>query len=263
VTLGWALQHGFCTEPSVRTAVMRRFRVADPSDCGATGWRTHQSTDFCYQIAMMGVRSTLLERLRRSRYAGPQRNRVRLSRLLSWRLTGRLLDIGCGDCGFLSFAAEYFDVVGLDAGPGTYRSCLGRRLRLEDVESVDLGHSEYDVVTAFNLLEHLRDPRETIEKVFGALKRNGCLFGSVPYNHLPVGRIHSAVSSFFDRTHRSVFGPRTWLSIFEDAGFVDICVFGELLLGRRALYVPESGAWRYLWCNLMFLCRKPEQAAET
>jgi 2-polyprenyl-3-methyl-5-hydroxy-6-metoxy-1,4-benzoquinol methylase len=211
---------------------------------------------------MMGGRSTLLQRLRRFRYAGRQRNQLRLDRLLSWRVTGRLLDIGCADCGFLSLADEYFDVEGLDASPGIHGLPWGLKVRREDVESSDLGHREFEIVTAFNVLEHLQGPRATVEKVFKGLKRNGCFFGSVPYNHLFVGRIHSVVSSFFDRTHRSVFRPRTWLSIFEDVGFVDISVFGEVLLGRRALYVSGSGAWQHVWCNLMFLCRKPEQAAE-
>jgi len=186
-----------------------------------------------------------------------QRNRSRLKVLRQYKQAGDLLEIGCGQAGFLRMAEMYFDVEGKDISNHAIESIrphFGDRVSVYNVEKDQLPAHRYDVIVVFNILEHLQRPDIAIEKIAGALKPQGLVIGSVPNNSGPLGSVVTRVGNFFDRTHTFTYPPQTWRELFTQAGFTQVAFFGEVLLGRNRCQYVYHNLWPYASFNLMFVC---------
>lgn len=189
-----------------------------------------------------------------------QRNRARLAVLLEHKTSGQLLGIGCGEGGFLRAAEAHFAVQGVDISRSAIRKIrphFGDRVQVLDVEQRPLPKAQFDVVAAFNVLEHLRRPDKVIAKIYAALLPGGVLVGSVPNNQKVVGGLITHLGNFFDRTHVSTLTPDTWQRMFHAAGFAEIRFFGEVNLGRNRCRYVTGRAWPWVGFNLMFVCTRP------
>lgn len=51
-----------------------------------------------------------------------------------------------------------------------------------NIEDYNLEANKYDIVLAFNLLEHLKEPQSSLNNIYESLHENGYLIGSVPNN---------------------------------------------------------------------------------
>jgi len=188
-----------------------------------------------------------------------QRNRARLERLLTYRGGGRLLEIGGGPGGFLRLAQRHFDVEGLDISDeviGPLQVDFGGRVRSGDIVSAALPAQQYDVIVAFNVLEHLPDPAPTVRKLTSALTDGGLLFGSMPHNFGHIGCMATRIGNIFDRTHVSTLPPTAWMRIFQANELADLRFFGETPFGRNHCVYIDSFFWPLLSFNLMFACTR-------
>src|SRR6185369_10189390 len=95
---------------------------------------------------------------------------------------GTLLDVGCGP-GFAleRIARAGFTARGAEASPAAAARARARGLRVEvlDLESAPLP-AGFDLVTAFEVLEHLRDPLRVLRSMAAALAPGGKLVVSLP-----------------------------------------------------------------------------------
>jgi SAM-dependent methyltransferase len=101
------------------------------------------------------------------------------------RFTGaRLLDVGCGVGRFGHAAyARGWDVTGIDVSPLAIE--IGREfapfpLRVATVEELIAAGEQFDVVTAFEVLEHLSSPRQFLASAQRLLRPGGHAFFTVP-----------------------------------------------------------------------------------
>ena len=111
---------------------------------------------------------------------------------LAFRLLGkgngrRLLDVGCGMGGFAAEAyARGFESFGIEQSQSAIRHCtthLGlptSRFYHGSWETIPHDWGGFDVVTAFEVLEHLATPHDFVARCFGLLKVGGVLVLSVP-----------------------------------------------------------------------------------
>jgi len=101
---------------------------------------------------------------------------------------GELLDVGCGSGRFLARAAALgYTVTGFDFNPVAVQVARSR-FGLKDVYCASVEEfrvqnpgRRFDVVTAFEVLEHVEDPRGFLQTLFRWLRPGGFLALSVPY----------------------------------------------------------------------------------
>ena len=111
------------------------------------------------------------------------RSNVALLRRLLGRGGGasrpKLLDVGCAYGYFLLEAEPFFDVHGLELSAHAVAQCHGRGLD-KVVEGVVTAaylaeFGPFDVITLFDVIEHLEDPAEVFQALAGALAPGGLL----------------------------------------------------------------------------------------
>lgn len=96
----------------------------------------------------------------------------------------RLLDVGCGVGRFCQAAhARGWDVTGIDVSENAIQ--IGKRyaefpLISSNIDAQVIAGEQYDIVTAFEVLEHLSDPISFIKKCQDASTPNGEFFFTVP-----------------------------------------------------------------------------------
>lgn len=86
-------------------------------------------------------------------------------------------------------------------------------LDLLDKKSVAKYAGKYNLVFAFEVLEHLEDSRLALTNLYSLLKKNGVVICSVPYPYAYV---------FRDVTHVSVRHPIDWQRRLQAAGFTNV-----------------------------------------
>ena len=98
---------------------------------------------------------------------------------------GRLLDIGSGDGRFVHHMANHgWEATGLDFSPAAqefahqFRS--GARFLQGSLDDYAFPSSSLDLITLWQVLEHIGEPRPLLRTCHGLLKRGGMLVASVP-----------------------------------------------------------------------------------
>ena len=97
---------------------------------------------------------------------------------------GRVLDVGCATGNFLAEMARHqWDAYGIE--PNEYaadyaRRELGLEVHLGTIEDAPFPHNYFDVVTLWDVFEHLHWPWRDLQKLLVLLKPGGLLFLRVP-----------------------------------------------------------------------------------
>ena len=171
--------------------------------------------------------------------------RINASRALSaiTQLTkgpGTVLDIGC-QCGvFLTVAAEHgWDCHGLEPlfAPAIYaRARFGLRVVTDTLGETTYPPEFFDVVTAFQVFEHLIDPAREVAYIRRCLKPGGLLVVEVP-----------DIASLWVK----VFGARHRHFVEDHVSFFSACTLNRLLtrMGfrvRRILHPARTLTLRHL-----------------
>jgi ubiquinone/menaquinone biosynthesis C-methylase UbiE len=95
----------------------------------------------------------------------------------------RILDVGCGTGIMLGYLARYGQVEGIDISPKAIAFCRARgfkNVRLGDAQKLPFPDSSFDIITAFDTLEHLRDDRMALKEFYRLLRPGGWLLASMP-----------------------------------------------------------------------------------
>ena len=158
-------------------------------------------------------------------YLGCQPQRIStarkvLKKMLQFKKSGRLLDIGCATGDFLSVARDFYEVEGLELSRWTSRIALGRGLIVHSCTLDALKPAKpYDVMTLWGVIEHFEDPAREIQKMARLLNQGG-------YVCLWTGDIKSIPSKVLGKKwwyvqgqHIQYFSQRSLRKIFSQNGF--------------------------------------------
>lgn len=137
----------------------------------------------------------------------------------------RVLDIGCGNGGFLMNLAgqgvRHLEGTELSA-PSAQRVPRGANLTVHvgDLLDLDLPESTYSVITIWHVLEHLRDPQAALAKCHRLLAPGGMLFIAVPNQDSSQARRSGRHWFHLDPPrHLFGFGPRSLALLLRRTGF--------------------------------------------
>jgi len=108
--------------------------------------------------------------------------------------TCRILEIGCGRTGFSDFVKDIRSSIHYTAQDVTRTNEAHLREVADTVHfgSISELKGEFDVIFSTFAFEHISDPRQTLEKLFGMLTKNGKLFLFCPRYDMPFYISHSA-----------------------------------------------------------------------
>ena len=129
-------------------------------------------------------------------------------------LAGRtLLDVGAGSGKLVRFLrGRGVDACGIEPSRALFEKFLTGDptftcATLDELASST--HHTFDIVTAFDVIEHVPDPRAFLSGIASALKPGGTCFVSTPDVESLVARIFGRRWHFYYPYHLSYLGPRT------------------------------------------------------
>lgn len=203
--------------------------------------------------------------------------RRRLRRLQRLGAKGPLLDVGCGDGGFLRIAREAgFEVQGTEfsAYAAAYiQRALGIQAAAGELQDVPLPDDAFNTITLWHSLEHTRDPLEVLRAARRLLRPGGLLVVAVPNARDAVfQRIYRMVRRrpphLFSPTDRELhlfgFTANSLGTILARAGFEGFRVgpdYAQVLPGMRVLdwvaTAVSTGAGQTWWNALLAYAWKP------
>ena len=134
-----------------------------------------------------------------------------------------VLEIGAGTGGFYNFLLDKIDpkkYVGIELdreavlfGNKHFKSNNFQYISFEAFSTT----KKFDQIFSFEVLEHLNNPIDSIQKMYRLLKSGGSFVGTTPY---PFEKNIRA-----DKTHLFVLHPKNWERLFLNAGFISVSLY--------------------------------------
>ena len=96
---------------------------------------------------------------------------------------GQLLDVGCGNGGFLTLAQQAgWTVRGVDFDADAVRTACSRGLDVQQggIEVFDGQSDAFDVITMSHVIEHVFDPPHVAQRIYALLKPGGIFWVDTP-----------------------------------------------------------------------------------
>ena len=104
----------------------------------------------------------------------------RIDLLKKFKNQGSLLDFGCGTGWFLEHAKNYFNIFGYEPTE-TLAEFTSKLLKITVERDIsNFKNDTFDIITAFDVLEHVPDPKKTFKEFFRLLKKDGILLIFTP-----------------------------------------------------------------------------------
>jgi 2-polyprenyl-3-methyl-5-hydroxy-6-metoxy-1,4-benzoquinol methylase len=148
---------------------------------------------------------------------------------------GRLLELGCA-AGFLLEAARRrgWSVTGLDISDFATqhaRERFGLDARVQTVAAARFDPGAFDVIAAFEYIEHVEDPVSTLRAIRPWLRSDGLLVLTTPNAGGWQARRHpDRFIGFQESTHLAYFTPATMRRLLRDTGFTPVAIISDMTL---------------------------------
>ncbi len=149
--------------------------------------------------------------------------------LLKYRLPpARTLELGCSHGGFVALTRwAGFDATGLELSPWLVeyaKSTFGVPMLTGPIENQNLEPASLDIIQHFDVLEHLPDPRSTMQYCMELLKPDGFMIVQTPC--FPLGRTYEEMVRNKDRfleqlkpsEHLYIFSRQSLVRLFSGMG---------------------------------------------
>ncbi|MDH7475915.1 MAG: class I SAM-dependent methyltransferase [Microgenomates group bacterium] len=163
--------------------------------------------------------------------------------------TGKILDVGCALGPFLEVGRrEGFQAEGVEISDYAVAYCRKKNLTAYTGTIFSIKKPNYyDIITAFELIEHEREPLKMLSAAYKLLKKNGLLVITTPnydsfwrkiFGRFWIGYRH--------REHLFFFSPKTLTIILKKVGFRNIIIKKDIprpysfdyFFRRLADYIP-------------------------
>lgn len=139
------------------------------------------------------------------------------------RTEGRILDFGSGWGYFLATAKEHgWATYGLEplATAAVYaRSTFGLKIITDTLHEDTFPSDFFDVITSFQVFEHLPYPKEDIQRLHRMIRQDGLILIEVPNFETWTMRLMKSRHRHFVQDHLNFFSFRTLSQLLVDVGF--------------------------------------------
>ena len=169
---------------------------------------------------------------------------IRSNIISRYRSGGILLDLGCATGAFLETASKYWQACGVDISEYAVFQAKQKKLDVFCGEIQDSPYikQKFDIITLWDTIEHVTDPKLTIQHINKILKPGGIIA-------MTTGDVGSVISRLCERfwhlynipQHLSFFDKFTITKLLEDENFVV----------REILYLPINLTLDYLLFRFM------------
>lgn len=155
---------------------------------------------------------------------------------------GRMLDIGCANGATLDrFAAEGWQVAGVEPAPDFAAAAAARHAAVRcGFFPDDAPPGPYDLVTLFDVLEHVEHPLPFLRAIGASLAPGGLLALQVPNFESPLVQLEKGRSTVVTLGHWSYFGPASLVDTLQRAGFRPLLLQSYISELDRILAHPET-----------------------
>jgi len=148
----------------------------------------------------------------------------------------KVLDVGCAYGQFLKVCENQgLKIFGIDVSEfALEKAKKNTRAKLFKLDASKIrwpiDDASLDVVTAFDLVEHLPSCELFFSEAFRVLKKGGLLFYTTPNGESLVGKL---LGKFIadDPTHINKHGPKYWQAKIKKFGFNNVEILGTLIYG--------------------------------
>ncbi len=159
---------------------------------------------------------------------------------------GAILDIGCSSGAFLGvMKGPPWKLYGIEMEASTAdraRCATGAEVFVGDVDDAPFRPESFDVITAFDLLEHVYRPRQFLGNVLRWLKPGGIFFTMLPNIDCWESRLFGSYWYGLELPrHLFHFSPRSLRHLLVDLGFEEL-----LLATSEVSYAERSAGYLYV-----------------
>jgi SAM-dependent methyltransferase len=178
----------------------------------------------------------------------PERWRARRAALARYKQSGVLLDLGCSSGAFLqSVCGEGWKLFGIEMSSESAKQAQtksGANVFTGDILDAQFPPKSFDVITCFDVFEHLYEPRRVMARVAEWLKPGGIFYVLVPNIDSAEGRIFGSYWQGLELPrHLFHYSPASLRFLAKSAGLHEVS-----LETRRNPAVGTS--LRYVWDDL-------------
>lgn len=171
-----------------------------------------------------------------------------LRKILAYKKSGKLLDVGCAMGYFVEMATEAgFDAYGVDASAYAIAEAKNHipesKLQAATISDLDFPEKSFDVITMFDVFEHLNDPKNDLKKLRSLLKDDGILvIATGDANSLAATLLRRRWTFYIPPEHIFYFDRNNLSSLLEEVGFVPKLWFriGKWLSLKYVLHLART-----------------------
>lgn len=181
---------------------------------------------FCSRIPSNEELTEHYNSYERNNYISPitvNNYQVLLKSFESYRDKGNILDIGCGDGYFLAEAKKMgWNVYGTEFTDEAITVCAAKGINMSQgpLDSANYNELSFDIITSFEVLEHINNPREEIDHINKMLRKGGLMYLTTPnFNALERYILKDKYSIIQYPEHLSYYTPKTLNYLYTSNGF--------------------------------------------
>ena len=142
----------------------------------------------------------------------------------------RLLDVGCHIGVFLEIAQERgWEAWGVEPSHWAAKEAQSRGLRVIEgtLENAHLAGQSFDVITMWDVIEHLTDPLRELRESHRLLKKGGLICIHTMNIESPLARLMGSRWPWLMEMHLYYFSPRTLGKMLRRAGFTVVKIVNQ------------------------------------
>ena len=140
-----------------------------------------------------------------------------------YRKTNKLIDVGCGIGYFLEEAKKRgWEVFGTEFTDEAIEICSKKGIKMNKgvLNPNNYDSQEFDVITSFEVIEHINNPQEELANFYKILRKGGLVYCTTPnFNSLLRYRLKEKYNVLCYPEHLSYYTPKTLKYVFEKEGF--------------------------------------------